>query len=130
MNKKDEKMNLAVSGQSFEQIMDSKNEEKLQKACQKAKSVIFTSMENYQRPVRLFTQRPSKEILHRIRSRCSVRLARTTCVLVVGGSSNDIAMMEEGDISVLKKIQSEDSSGCSVTEADNVADFAISGKEN
>ena len=50
-------------------------------------------------------------------------------MLVVGDSSDDIPMVKEGDMFVLKKIQAEDGENgqLSVTEASNVADFVISG---
>ena len=129
VRRKDEKMNLAISGKSFNQIIEAKSEQKLREACKKAKTVLFTSMNSFQAPVRLFTQRPSTKIEDKIRHRFSVSLSRKSCVLVVGDSSNDIPMMEEGDISVLKKSKTDDdeSSGYKVTEAANVADFVVSG---
>eukprot|EP00092_Neocalanus_flemingeri_P014276 GFUD01015397.1.p1 GENE.GFUD01015397.1~~GFUD01015397.1.p1 ORF type:complete len:1122 (+),score=237.76 GFUD01015397.1:136-3501(+) len=129
MIQRKDRMNLAVSGISFKHIIESNCERKLQKVCDQAGSIIFTSMRTSQRPelVKLFSSRSSNEMWKRVKSRCSIRMARKTCVLVVGNSSDDIPMMKEGDISVFKD-KSEDESGghVGVTDASNGADFVIS----
>ena len=130
LKRKDGKTILVVSGRSFEHIISKHQESKLKQACDSAQSIIFTSLEVYQRSkvVQIFTKNKEEGILSFLIQCISVRVPRKSCVLVVGDSSNDIPMIKEADISIYKQRENIYSMDAGVFTS-LLADFTILGKK-